>query len=89
MTDARTFTDRLRRREPAVGYWIALDSPVSTERIARLGYDYVCLDLQHGLIGYEGMLRGLTAIDAGGRSAGLAHGHRAGARHHDQEPGGP
>ncbi|GAA3296918.1 aldolase [Dactylosporangium vinaceum] len=54
----------------AIGYWVALDSPVSTERIARLGYDYVCLDLQHGLIGYDGMVRGLMAIDAAGLSKG-------------------
>ncbi|MFJ6197427.1 HpcH/HpaI aldolase/citrate lyase family protein [Micromonospora sp. NPDC092111] len=68
---ARAFADRLRRRERAVGYWVVLDSPVATERIARLGYDYVCLDAQHGLIEYGGILRGLTAIDAGGGSVGL------------------
>ena len=57
---------RIRARERVLGYWIALDSPVSTERIARTGYDYVALDAQHGLFSYEGMLRGITAIDAGG-----------------------
>jgi 4-hydroxy-2-oxoheptanedioate aldolase len=68
---ARAFTDRLRRRERAIGYWVVLDSPVSTERIARLGYDYVCVDAQHGLIEYGGILRALTAIDAGGGSVGI------------------
>jgi 4-hydroxy-2-oxoheptanedioate aldolase len=68
---ARSFTDKLRRRDRALGYWIVLDSPVSTERIARLGYDYVCIDAQHGLIEYAGILRGLTAVDAGGGSVGL------------------
>lgn len=67
----RAFADRLRARERAVGYWVTLDSPVSTERIARLGYDYVTLDAQHGLLGYSGLLAGLTAIDAGGGSVGL------------------
>ncbi|MFL6119502.1 HpcH/HpaI aldolase family protein [Actinophytocola sp.] len=67
----RAFADRLRARERAVGYWVALDSPVSTERIARLGYDYVTLDAQHGLLGYAGLLAGLTAIDAAGVSVGL------------------
>ncbi|QXG75335.1 hypothetical protein KUM42_16095 [Modestobacter sp. L9-4] len=57
---------RIRARERVLGYWIALDSPVSTERIARSGYDYLALDAQHGLFSYEGMLRGITAIDAGG-----------------------
>ncbi|WP_223167384.1 hypothetical protein [Nonomuraea sp. SYSU D8015] len=62
---------------------------MSAERIARLGYDCVCLDVQHGLLGYSGLLSGLTAIDAGGVSAGLvrvgandpARRHRAGPRH--------
>ena len=67
----RVRREGLRRREPVVGYWIQLDSPASTERLARLGYDYVSLDAQHGLFGYAGMLAALTAIDAGGRSVGL------------------
>nr|WP_202892625.1 aldolase/citrate lyase family protein [Kribbella shirazensis] len=48
-----------------VGYWITLDAPPAAERIARLGYDYVVLDGQHGLIGYQGLMTGLMAIDAG------------------------
>lgn len=68
---ASDFARRIRGRERAVGYWCVLDAPVATERIARLGYDYVCLDGQHGLIGYAGLLAGLTAIDAGGASVGL------------------
>jgi 4-hydroxy-2-oxoheptanedioate aldolase len=68
---ASDFARRIRARERAVGYWCVLDAPVATERIARLGYDYVCLDGQHGLIGYSGLLAGLTAIDAGGKSVGL------------------
>jgi 4-hydroxy-2-oxoheptanedioate aldolase len=68
---AADFAARIRAHEPAVGYWAVLDSPMSTERVARLGYDYVCLDAQHGLLDYSGILSGLMAIDAGGRSAGL------------------
>jgi 4-hydroxy-2-oxoheptanedioate aldolase len=55
----------MRAREKLVGYWVTLDAPPATERIARLGYDYVVLDAQHGLIGYDGLLTGLLAIDAG------------------------
>src|SRR5918912_1018427 len=61
----------VRRRETVVGYWVVLDSPTSTERVARIGYDYVCLDGQHGLFGYSGMLTGLTAIDAAGQAVGI------------------
>jgi 4-hydroxy-2-oxoheptanedioate aldolase len=68
---AAEFAAKVRGRETVVGYWIQLDSPPSTERLARLGYDYFSLDAQHGLFGYSGMLAALTAIDAGGRSAGV------------------
>ncbi len=68
---ARDLTDRLRGRERALGYWVVLDAPVATERLARLGYDYVCVDGQHGLVEYSGILRALTAIDAGGGCVGL------------------
>jgi len=71
VSPAATFAARLRARERIVGYWITLDSPVSTERIGRLGYDYVAFDAQHGLLGYDGILRGLMAVDAGGRAAGV------------------
>src|SRR4051794_41973449 len=66
--DATEFAAKVRRREAVVGYWVGLDSPASTERVARVGYDYVCLDGQHGLFGYSGMLAGLTAIDAAGQA---------------------
>lgn len=65
------FARRVRARDAIVGYWVVLDSPVATERIARLGYDYVCFDAQHGLLDYKGLLAGLTAVDAGGESVGL------------------
>ncbi len=65
------FARRLRAREQVLGYWSVIDSPVSTEWLAHLGWDYLCLDLQHGLIGYDGMLRGLTAVDAARGPAGL------------------
>jgi len=69
--DAAEFAGKVRRRETVIGYWVVLDSPTSTERLARLGYDYVCLDGQHGLFGYSGMLAGLTAIDAAGQAVGM------------------
>lgn len=68
---AADFARRVRARETIVGYWVVIDSPVSTERIARVGYDYVCLDAQHGLLDYKGILAGMTAIDAGDASVGL------------------
>lgn len=65
------FCRRLRSRDRLVGYWCVLDAPVATERIARLGFDYVVIDMQHGLVGYSGLVAGLTAVDAAGRGVGL------------------
>ncbi|WP_328473175.1 aldolase/citrate lyase family protein [Actinoplanes sp. NBC_00393] len=69
--NAAAFAAKVRARETVVGYWVTLDAPPATERIARLGYDYVALDAQHGLFGYSGMLAGLTAIDAAATAVGL------------------
>lgn len=52
--------------EPSFGAWVTLDSPVGTEQIARSGFDYVCVDGQHGLVGYDAQVRALLAITAGG-----------------------
>ena len=68
---AQEFAARLRGRERIVGYWSVIDSPVSTEWLAHVGWDYIALDLQHGLIGYSGMVAGLTAIDASGSTVGM------------------
>ncbi|MDT7579540.1 MAG: 4-hydroxy-2-oxoheptanedioate aldolase, partial [Pseudonocardiales bacterium] len=69
--NAAEFAAKVRSRETVLGYWVVLDSPAMAERLARLGWDYVSLDAQHGLFGYSGMLAALTAIDAGGRSVGM------------------
>lgn len=65
------FVRKIRARERVVGYWCVLDAPAATERVARLGYDYVALDAQHGLLGYSGVLNGLMAIDASQRAVGM------------------
>jgi 4-hydroxy-2-oxoheptanedioate aldolase len=64
---AAEFAARFRSGEKLIGYWVVMDSPAATERIARVGYDYVCLDQQHGLMSYSGLRNGLMAVDAGAR----------------------
>ncbi|MFI6369862.1 HpcH/HpaI aldolase/citrate lyase family protein [Streptomyces sp. NPDC050546] len=63
------FTAALRAREQLIGYWSLLDSPIAAERLARLGYDYLAFDAQHGLFGYQGMLNNLLATDTRGSTA--------------------
>jgi 4-hydroxy-2-oxoheptanedioate aldolase len=71
MKTPESFARRLRDREPLVGYWIACDSPIATERIARLGYDYIGVDGQHGVVSQPGWNAAMLAVDAGQRAAGL------------------
>jgi 4-hydroxy-2-oxoheptanedioate aldolase len=39
----------------AFGAWIMLSGPAGAEMVASMGFDYVCIDCQHGLVAYEGM----------------------------------
>lgn len=48
------------------GAWCASSSPINAETFARLGFDYVGVDMQHGLIGYSEAVAMIQAISAGG-----------------------
>jgi len=50
----------------AFGLWSVVPGPFGVEILARTGVDYVCVDQQHGLIGYDAMVPMLQAVDAGG-----------------------
>ena len=62
------FAHELRARHSLLGYWVVSDSAAVAERVGGLGYDYVCLDMQHGLLDDAAVRRGLTALDAVGCS---------------------
>ena len=47
----------------AHGAWLSMPSTISAEVVARSGFDYVCIDLQHGLVGYEMAVQMLQALD--------------------------
>jgi 4-hydroxy-2-oxoheptanedioate aldolase len=51
-----------RRNEPSVGAWLSLANVHTAEMIANAGFDWVVLDLQHGLLEYGDLLRMLPAI---------------------------
>lgn len=51
-----------RRGEPSVGAWLSLGNVHTAELIANAGFDWVCVDMQHGLISYSDLLRMLPAI---------------------------
>ncbi len=63
--------NRLRSKwensEPAFGCWLTLPGGFSAEMLAHAGFDWLCVDLQHGLIDYSemvGMLQAMSSQDA-------------------------
>lgn len=49
-----------------LGAWTFIPSSVSAESCARAGFDYVCVDAQHGAIGYDAAVPMIQAIEFGG-----------------------
>jgi 4-hydroxy-2-oxoheptanedioate aldolase len=51
----------------AVGGWLTVPSSVSAEVFARSGFDWICVDMQHGLIDYQvgvTMLQAISVADS-------------------------
>ncbi len=49
----------------ALGGWLTVPSSVSAEIMAHAGFDWVCVDMQHGLIDYAQMVHMLQGISSG------------------------
>ncbi len=64
--DLRT---RLASGEPFLFSWMSVPSAALAGQVARLPLDGVCLDMQHGMIGYPDAVQMIAAINAAGRPA--------------------
>jgi 4-hydroxy-2-oxoheptanedioate aldolase len=51
-----------RKGRQTIGGWLSLGNAYSAELMAHLGFDWLCIDMQHGLIGYEDLKHMLPAI---------------------------
>jgi 4-hydroxy-2-oxoheptanedioate aldolase len=65
----RTLRATLEADGPALGAWLQMPNPIAAEAVGRLGFDWVGIDTQHGMIGYESMLGMLQAIAISGTPA--------------------
>lgn len=54
--------------DTTLGAWLAIPNPVVAEATARAGFDYVCLDAQHGAIEYSDAVPMIQAVLLGGSS---------------------
>jgi 4-hydroxy-2-oxoheptanedioate aldolase len=55
-----------KESRPAFGLWGSIASPLTAELAAAAGFDYVCVDLQHGSADEDRMVSMFEAIEARG-----------------------
>lgn len=48
--------------EPTFGVWLSIPSPLVAEAAALAGFDYVCIDMQHGVADYGDAIAMLAAM---------------------------
>ena len=58
-----------QRSAPNIGGWCTVPSAFSAELMGRAGYDWVCIDTQHGLIGPDQMATMLATVSIVGTPA--------------------
>jgi 2-dehydro-3-deoxyglucarate aldolase/4-hydroxy-2-oxoheptanedioate aldolase len=57
-----TLRSCFRNRQTAYGLWITLESPAVTEIAAAFGLAWVCIDMEHGHLGYREVIDHLRAV---------------------------
>lgn len=61
--------ERLDAGGVTFGAWCGLSSTFTTELVARAGFDWICIDTQHGLIGFQELSAMLQVSNAVGTPA--------------------
>lgn len=62
---------KLKRGEPSVGTWLTLPDPVSARLMARVGFDWLTVELEHTPVNFETAAQSFTVI-AGNNCVPLA-----------------
>lgn len=62
-------TNGLHLDDDAVGGWLQLPGSATAELMGSVGFDFVCVDQQHGLVGDDALLPMLQALSATGTPA--------------------
>ena len=57
-----TVKAKWRRGEVAFGAWLTIGNSYSAELVAHQGFDWVCIDMQHGIIDFQMAVEMLQAI---------------------------
>ena len=62
----RTLRQMWADGDNAIGGWLSIPATLSAEVMARAGFDYVCVDTQHGAVEYQIAVELIRAIEHGG-----------------------
>ena len=60
-----TVKTKWRAGECVFGAWLSIPDGHAAETMAQIGFDYVCVDMQHGVIDYQAAVGMLRAIGTG------------------------
>ncbi len=66
MANANPLKETWAAGRTAFGLWATVPGPFGAEVLARTGVDYVCVDQQHGLIGYDAAVPMFQAAENAG-----------------------
>lgn len=55
----------LQNVDNAYGAWLSLPDSITAEVVAHTGFDYICIDMQHGLLDYRDTLNKLQVLSLG------------------------
>jgi 4-hydroxy-2-oxoheptanedioate aldolase len=57
-----TLRDLWESDQATLGGWCAIPDPFCTELMGAVGFDWVCIDMQHGMVGYQQMVGMLQSL---------------------------
>jgi len=66
MQKMRSIKQKITRKDITLGSWIQIPDHFSTEIMARAGFDWLAIDLEHGLINLDTAFRLIQTIDKSG-----------------------
>ena len=57
-----TLRRKIKARQPLYGLWCTLEAPSITEIATTLGLDWICVDMEHGHLGWREVLEHVRAV---------------------------
>lgn len=66
LPNAGAFKEKLARDEPAYGLWVTLESPSITEMAARMGFDWIVIDAEHGYLDMKNVMEHIRVANLTG-----------------------